>query len=133
MSGLILKLAPKERILLNGAVLENGDRRAKLRIITPRAHILRLREALHPDHADTPLRRLCYTVQLVLTGDISDRETRPVILHQLDELILIFKDHKARHNLERAVLAIHHGQFYKSYKLLRSLMADEKALLKCHA
>ena len=35
MSGLILKLAPKERILLNGAVLENGDRRAKLRIITP--------------------------------------------------------------------------------------------------
>lgn len=94
MSGLILKLAPKERILLNGAVLENGDRRAKLRIITPRAHILRLREALHPDHADTPLRRLCYTVQLVLTGDISDRETRPVILHQLDELILIFKDHK---------------------------------------
>ncbi|MEK9910738.1 MAG: flagellar biosynthesis repressor FlbT [Candidatus Puniceispirillum sp.] len=133
MSGLILKLAPKERILLNGAVLENGDRRARLRIITPRAHILRLREALHPDQADTPLRRLCYTVQLVLTGDISDRETRPVILHQLDELILIFKDHKARHNLERAVLAIHHGQFYKSYKLLRSLMADEKALLKCHA
>lgn len=48
MSGLILKLAPKERILLNGAVLENGDRRARLRIITPRAHILRLREALHP-------------------------------------------------------------------------------------
>lgn len=78
MSGLILKLAPKERILLNGAVLENGDRRARLRIITPRAHILRLREALHPDQADTPLRRLCYTVQLVLTGDISDGERGPL-------------------------------------------------------
>ncbi|TNY46334.1 flagellar biosynthesis repressor FlbT, partial [Streptococcus pyogenes] len=26
MTGLVLKLAPKERVLVNGAVVENGDR-----------------------------------------------------------------------------------------------------------
>lgn len=68
MSGLVLKLGPRERILINGAVIENGDRRSRLSIVTPKANILRLRDALHPDDASTPVRRICYTAQLILTG-----------------------------------------------------------------
>jgi len=30
MAGLALKLAPKERVLINGVVVENGPRRAQL-------------------------------------------------------------------------------------------------------
>ncbi len=30
MSGLVLKLGPKERVLINGAVIENGDKRSRL-------------------------------------------------------------------------------------------------------
>ena len=29
MTGLVLKLAPHERVLINGAVIENGDRRTR--------------------------------------------------------------------------------------------------------
>ena len=58
MSGLVLKLAPKERILVNGAVIENGDRRSRLSIMTPNANILRLRDAIHPDEVTTPVRRV---------------------------------------------------------------------------
>lgn len=65
MSGLILKLSPKERVLVNGAVIENGDRRSRLAIMTPDAHILRLRDAIHPNDAKTPVRRVCYAVQLL--------------------------------------------------------------------
>ena len=46
MSGLVLKLSPKERVLINGAVIENGDRRSRLSIMTPGANILRLRDAI---------------------------------------------------------------------------------------
>ena len=35
MSGLVLKLGPRERIMINGVVMENGDRRARLNIVTP--------------------------------------------------------------------------------------------------
>ena len=49
MSGLVLKLGPKERVLINGAVIENGDRRSRLSIVTPGANILRLRDAIHPE------------------------------------------------------------------------------------
>jgi len=76
MSGLILKLGPKERILINGAVIENGDRRSRLAIMTPDAHILRLRDAIHPEDARTPVRRVCYAVQLVLSGDADKDEAR---------------------------------------------------------
>ncbi|MHA1128794.1 MAG: flagellar biosynthesis repressor FlbT, partial [Alphaproteobacteria bacterium] len=38
MSGLVLKLRPAERILINGVVVENGDRRAKLNVLTPNAN-----------------------------------------------------------------------------------------------
>jgi len=71
MSGLVLKLGPRERVLINGAVIENGDRRSRLSIVTPKANILRLRDAIHPEEARTPVRRLCYMTQLILTGDIS--------------------------------------------------------------
>ena len=89
MSGLVLKLAPKERVLVNGAVIENGDRRSRLSIVTPDAHILRLRDAIHPEQANTPVRRVCYAAQLVLSGDVDPEEDRLPMLRRIEELSLI--------------------------------------------
>ena len=58
MSGLVLKLGPKERLLVNGAVLENGDRRGRLSVLTPNANILRLKDAIHPSEAKTPVTQI---------------------------------------------------------------------------
>ena len=54
MTGLVLKLGPHERVLINGAVIENGDKRSRLAIMTPNANILRLRDAIHPEEVNTP-------------------------------------------------------------------------------
>ena len=82
MSGLVLKLSPKERVLINGAVIENGDRRSRLSIMTPDANILRLRDAIHPEDAKTPVRRLCYAMQLVLSGDTAASDVHHNLLRQ---------------------------------------------------
>ncbi len=58
MPGLVLKLGSKERILLNGAVLENGMRRSRFSILTASANVLRLKDTVHPDKADTPIGRI---------------------------------------------------------------------------
>ena len=86
MSGLILKLGPKERILVNGAVIENGERRSRLAIMTPDANILRLRDVIHPEDAKTPVKRACYAVQLVLSGDATANETKHALLRNIEEL-----------------------------------------------
>ena len=76
MTGLVLKLGPHERIMINGVVMENGDRRARLNVLTPDANVLRLRDAIHPDEVNTPVRRVCYIAQLVLAGEADPEEAR---------------------------------------------------------
>jgi flagellar protein FlbT len=86
MSGLVLKLGPHERVLINGAVIENGDKRSKLAIMTPNANILRLRDAIHPEEANTPVRRVCYIAQLVLSGDADPAERGCSLLRGIEQL-----------------------------------------------
>ena len=73
MSGLVLKIAPGERFIVNGAVLENGDKPARIRIADGDARVLRCRDALLPEDVNTPVKQVYYAVQLLITGDLKDR------------------------------------------------------------
>jgi flagellar protein FlbT len=129
MSGLILKLSPKERVLINGAVIENGDRRARLTVVTPKANILRLRDAIHPEEANTPVRRACYATQLVLSGDLDPAEARLPLLRRIEELSQVFTDPDSRAVLTRATEALLQNNYYYSLKSLRALLPREERLL----
>ena len=129
MGGLVLKLAPKERVLVNGAVIENGDRRTRLSIMTPDANILRLRDAIHPEEATTPVRRVCYAAQLVLTGDSDPQESRLTLLRRIEELSQVFTDIDSRKSLAEATQALVDNQHYRCLKSLRALLPREDRLL----
>ena len=129
MSGLVLKLGPKERVLINGAVIENGERRSRLNIVTPNAHILRLRDAIHPEEANTPVRRVCFAAQLVLTGDAEPEESRHQLLRRIEELSQILTDTDSRKLLTAATDAVLGDQFYQCLKSLRALIPLEDRLL----
>ncbi len=129
MSGLVLKLAPKERVLINGAVIENGDRRTRVSILTPGANILRLRDALHPDEAKTPVRRVCYVAQLVLSGDVDPKEARPQLLSGIEQLSQALCDPDSRRTLKDASEAVIEERYYQAMKALRILIPREDRLL----
>ena len=129
MSGLVLKLGPRERVLINGAVIENGDRRSRLSIVTPNANVLRLRDAIHPDEAQTPVKRLCYTAQLVLTGDTDPVDARRHLLPRIEELSQILVDPDSRRLLAQASSALLSEQYYQCLKSLRALIPREDRLL----
>ncbi len=129
MSGLVLKLSPKERVLINGAVIENGDRRSRLAIMTPDAHILRLRDAIHPEDAKTPVRRVCFAVQLVLSGDSDPIQVKHGLLRQIEELSQIFTDPDSRLVLAEASQGVIEGQHYRTLKSLRALLPREDRLM----
>lgn len=129
MSGLVLKLGPKERILINGAVLENGDRRSRLSVVTPNANILRLRDAIHPEDAKTPVRRVCYALQLVLTGDADAQDCKQQLVRSIEELSHIFTDTDSRKALTIATASLLDGHFYQCLKAVRLLIPREDRLL----
>lgn len=128
MTGLVLKLGPKERILINGAVIENGDRRSRMHILTPGAKILRLKDAIHPDAATTPVRRVCYTAQLVLSGDLDVEHARPQLLRAIEQLSQVFSDADSRRFLAAATTAVGEGRHYQALKALRELLPREERL-----
>ena len=129
MSGLVLKLGPKERVLINGAVIENGDRRSRLSIVTPNANILRLRDAIHPEEVTTPVRRVCYIAQLVLSGDADGEEAKMQLLRGIEQLSQVLKDEDSRQQLASATEAVLDKQYYQALKHLRSLLPREERLL----
>ena len=129
MTGLVLKLGPHERVLINGAVIENGDRRSRLAIMTPGANILRLRDAIHPDQVNTPVRRVCYIAQLVLSGDADAGEARHQLLRGIEQLSQVFTDPDSRALLAQATDGVIAGQPYAALKALRNLLPREERLL----
>lgn len=129
MTGLVLKLAPMERILVNGAIIENGDRRAKITIRTPNVNILRLRDAIHPDSVNTPISRVCYIAQLILSGDVELDEGCAQIKYGIADLQSVFPKHEDRVALSRAQADFDSGRIYAALRTLRSLLPSERALL----
>ncbi|MCK0126039.1 flagellar biosynthesis repressor FlbT [Gelidibacter sp. F2691] len=129
MSGLVLKLSPKERVLINGAVIENGDRRSRLSIVTPNANILRLKDAIHPEEVNTPVRRVCYIAQLILSGDAESDEGKLQLLRGIEQLSQVLTDADSRAILDAATSAVLDDQFYQSLKHLRTLLPREERLL----
>jgi flagellar protein FlbT len=129
MSGLVLKLGPHERVLINGAVIENGDKRSRLSIITPGANILRLRDAIHPGEVTTPVRRVCYIAQLVLSGDADPNDAHHQLLRGIEQLSQVLTDPDSRALLAAATDAVVEGQFYQALKAMRALLPREERLL----
>lgn len=129
MTGLVLKLGPHERVLINGAVIENGDKRSRINIMTPKANILRLRDAIHPEEVNTPVRRVCYQAQLVLSGDATPADTRQQLLRGIEQLSQILTDPDSRALLVAAGKAVLEDQHYIALKSLRCLLPREERLL----
>lgn len=129
MTGLILKLGPRERVLINGVVVENGDRRGRIHILSPDANILRLKDAIHPDEATTPVRRVCYIIQLILSGDAKPQQAKIQVLNGIEQLSCVLWDVDSRRILDAATTHIAANQFYQALKSLRLLLSREARLI----
>ena len=62
-----VELKPGERILIGESVITNGDQRARF-LIDGTAPILRERDIMTADRADTPAKRIYLAVQLMYIG-----------------------------------------------------------------
>ena len=63
-----LSLKPKEAVVVNGAVLRNGDRRGTI-LLQNHARVLRQKDVLQPEATESPVEHLYFAVmQMYLTG-----------------------------------------------------------------
>lgn len=128
MSGLVLKIAPGERFIVNGAVLENGDKPARIRIADGDARVLRCRDALRPDDVNTPVKQVYYAVQLLITGDLKEADTLPAIDDACSSLLDVFRviDPELV-PLLRSMIS--RGNYYSALCHMRQMLVFESQLL----
>lgn len=125
----MLKFPAGDRIVVNGAVIENVGRGARLRLLTPDTQLLRLRDAINPSAAQTPVGRLTHQVQLMLIGELSPEEALHETLANLAVLRTAFIDREDRALIDQAVSYLQETQFYQALRALGRLRRKEAELL----
>ncbi len=123
MAGLILKLRPHEELLINGVVVENGDHKARLRVKTDGAHILRLRDAMKPEDATTPLKRAYYVAQMAVAGQLPNTIAADIARHALEK----YAGPGAEETRRMVNLRLAKNEFYKVMRYLGEVIAAEPA------
>lgn len=124
MSGLVLKLRPREQLLVNGVVIENGERKTSLRIKTAGAHILRLRDLISSEKATTPIKRACLFAQRAVAGELSSTEAAAKIKGALSDRRLK-NNRRASEIVRRLDRCVDEDNFYVILKELRALVKSD--------
>ena len=119
-------LRPQERVVIAGAVIRNGGKRCEL-IIENRASILREKDLMREQDADTPCKRVYFAVQLAYL----DPEKRGVHIEcyrqQADEILAAapsMKDYFTRMDEGLA-----EDDYYQALRNCRDLIEYEKEVL----
>jgi flagellar protein FlbT len=66
-----IQLKPKERVIINGAVIEGHDDARTEIVVLNNASVMRQKHILQQDEANTPVKRLYFALQMLY---IEDRE-----------------------------------------------------------
>ena len=128
MSGLVLKLKPFEKFLINGVVMQNGQRAAQLRIQSPNASVLRMRDAIRPEDARTPFTQIYYIAQLAVAGEADAEAARAEIIGILDQLpSQSLRRAEDRERLSSLREAVETGKLFSAMRIARKLFEPAPA------
>lgn len=122
-----LSLKPGETFILNGAVVRNGDRRGVL-LLENQARILREKDIMQPEEANTPARRAYFAImQMYLSGETEgpayDRTMRGIA-----DLLAVTQMPEDRQTLAEISELISAGNLYKGLTKCRKFVRNDDAL-----
>jgi flagellar protein FlbT len=120
-----IELKPFERIIIGESLITNSDTKTRF-VIEGDAPILREKDILTSETADTPVKRVYLCVQMMyLENDIA--KYQDVYFEFVKDLIAAVPSF--RKEIESASNNILSGSFYKALKDIRKLIAREKEML----
>jgi flagellar biosynthesis repressor protein FlbT len=124
-----LKLAPGERIVVNGAVMTNGHHGATL-TINNHAAIMREGHILQEADADTPTKRAYFLVQAMLLAPPPSAAQEAALRAAMAELRACYRRPTTVELLDETQGQVDAGNFYKALSALRRLIDYEAQLLR---
>jgi flagellar biosynthesis repressor protein FlbT len=81
-----LSLKPGEKFVLNGAVVQNGDRRCSL-VLQNKASVLREKDILQPDEVKSPARHIYFPVMMMYLDETAAERQYDEFLRRMNEFM----------------------------------------------
>ncbi len=119
-----LSLKPGEKFVLNGAVVQNGDRRGAL-LLQNKASVLREKDIMQADEAVTPARRIYFPVMMMYLDQSGWESYQDEFLKRLSEFMGAVRNAEILSdcvNVSRLVMV---REYYKALMLCRKLIEYE--------
>lgn len=119
-----LSLKPGEKFVLNGAVVQNGDRRGVL-VLQNKASVLREKDIMQQDEANTPARRIYFPVMMMYLDESGAQRYYDEFVLRLTEFMGVIRNPDvlaecvaiSKHCMER--------EYYKALMLCRKIIEYE--------
>ena len=119
-----LSLKPGEKFVLNGAVVQNGDRRTTL-VLQNKASVLREKDIMQPEDAATPARRIYFPMMMMYLDDAGANRYYDEFVQRLTEFMGVIRNPDV---LADCVAISKHAmarEYYKALMLCRKLIEYE--------
>jgi flagellar protein FlbT len=123
-----LSLRPGEKFVVNGAVVQNGDRRAAL-VLQNKASVLREKDIMQAEEVTTPARRIYFPVMMMYLDEAGASKYYNEFAQRLSEFMGVIQSQSVLVdcvNISRYAMA---REYYKALMLCRKLIDYEDTRL----
>ena len=119
-----LSLKPGEKFVLNGAVVQNGDRRGVL-ILQNKASVLREKDIMQSEEATTPARRIYFPVMMMYLDEAAAGRYYDECVRRLTEFMNVIGNPSVLAECVSISKHIMEREYYKALMLCRKLVDYE--------
>lgn len=123
-----LSLKPGERFVVNGAVLQNGDRRAVL-LLQNKASILREKDIIQPEEANTPAKRIYFPIMMMYLDPGDANQFYDEFVLRLNEFMGAIRSTEVLKDCVSLSREVMSADYYKALTRCRKLLTYEQGLL----
>ena len=119
-----LSLRPGEKFVVNGAVVQNGDRRAAL-VLQNKASVLREKDIMQPEESDTPAKRIYFPIMLMYLDEPGRDKAYAEFALRLAEFMSAVRDAASLAECIGVSKEVIAGEYYRALMRCRKLISYE--------
>ena len=124
-----LSLKPGEKFVLNGAVVQNGDRRSVL-LLQNKASVLRERDIMQEDEVSSPARHIYFPVMMMYLDETGAARYHDEFIRRLSEFMSVIANPDIMADCVIISKHLLEHEYYKALMLCRKLIEWEDERLR---
>ncbi len=123
-----LSLKPGERFVLNGAVVQNGDKRGVL-ILQNKASVLREKDIMQAEDVNSPARRIYFPVMMMYLDEANADRFYDEFVRRMTEFMGAVRNPEVQADCVATSKHVLAREYYKALMMARKLVEYEESRL----